>query len=259
MLFKGQRINIVLMVFVCSILTGIAVLVLAGSLNPPGAPTSGTMKTLDQVEARIPIPGSSYPTTTFTISAPGSYYLTGNRLCLMSSYDYGIHITASNVTLDLNGYALIGGLPEGRSGIYIEGPNVEVRNGTIRDFPEAGVTAGTDSIRLINLRVLNNGNSGISLGGNGSHVEGCTVANNGMNGIYAWNNSRVCGNTCYHNGDSGIFARWGSVVSGNSCYSNGDYGIFGYDSLVCENSCYGNTLGSIFPDNDSTIINNQAP
>jgi hypothetical protein len=43
-----------------------------GSLTPPGAPAP-TMKTLQQVEPRTPI--SSAP---FTISQPGSYYLTTN-------------------------------------------------------------------------------------------------------------------------------------------------------------------------------------
>jgi len=53
----------------------------AGNLNPPAPPTSGTMKTLDQVEPRIPIPASATPTDVFTINQPGSYYLTGDRHC----------------------------------------------------------------------------------------------------------------------------------------------------------------------------------
>ena len=39
------------------------------------------MKTLDQVEARIPIDATNTPgdaTSSFKIIAPGSYYLTGN-------------------------------------------------------------------------------------------------------------------------------------------------------------------------------------
>src|ERR1035441_10554007 len=63
-----------------------------GSLTPPGAPAP-TMKSLDQIEARTPI--SSLP---YTISMPGSYYLTSSFNVNSGS---AITITASKVTLDL--------------------------------------------------------------------------------------------------------------------------------------------------------------
>src|ERR1039458_3298480 len=69
-----------------------------GSLTPPPGPPGPTMKSLDQIEARTPI--SSVP---YTISAPGSYYLTGN---LAVSSGTAITIAANQVTLDLNGFTL---------------------------------------------------------------------------------------------------------------------------------------------------------
>ena len=68
-----------------------------GSLTPPGAPAP-TMKSLAQIEPRTPI--SSAP---FTISVPGSYYLTTN--VTVSAGD-AIIIAANNVTLDLNGFTI---------------------------------------------------------------------------------------------------------------------------------------------------------
>jgi len=59
------------------------------------------MKTLDQVEARTPI--SSLP---YTITQPGSYYLTAD-LQGVAGQD-GIYVPVDNVTIDLNGFALIG-------------------------------------------------------------------------------------------------------------------------------------------------------
>ena len=70
-----------------------------GSLTPPGAPGE-TMKTLAQVEPRTPI--SSLP---YTISEPGSYYVTGN----LSSTGSGIVIQASGVTVDLMGFSVTRG------------------------------------------------------------------------------------------------------------------------------------------------------
>src|SRR3954451_7441888 len=79
-----------------------------GSLTPPAGPAP-TMKTLDQVEARTIInatktPGD--PTNQFIISAPGSYYLTGNITGV--SGKNAISINASNVAVDLNGFTITG-------------------------------------------------------------------------------------------------------------------------------------------------------
>jgi hypothetical protein len=51
-----------------------------GSLTPPAAPTP-TMKTLDQIEPRVPIDATHTPGDSlreFVIAQPGSYYLAAN-------------------------------------------------------------------------------------------------------------------------------------------------------------------------------------
>src|ERR1700753_1472427 len=72
-----------------------------GNLTPPGAP-GATMKSLDQIEARTPI-----SSTSFVISAPGSYYLTTNLTMTGDEKNTNaISITVSGVTLDLNGFTI---------------------------------------------------------------------------------------------------------------------------------------------------------
>ena len=80
-----------------------------GALTPPGPP-SPTMKSLSQIEPRTAIASST------TITAPGSYYLTGN---LAISSGNAITIAANNVALDLNGFTISStASPAGGTGSY---------------------------------------------------------------------------------------------------------------------------------------------
>jgi hypothetical protein len=105
-----------------------------GPLTPPGLPAP-SMKTLDQIEARTPIPKTSAIPIAgphFIISQPGSYYLTGN--ITVSSED-GIRVASDDVTLDLNGFTIRSTLEDVDigAGIRVLGlrSNLSVRNGCI--------------------------------------------------------------------------------------------------------------------------------
>ena len=119
----------------------------AGPLDPPGGPVTSTMRTLDEVSGRIPINQTNTPGNAgalFRITSSGSYYLT--RDWTVGQDQTGIEIAAQDVTIDLNGRALIGeGLFTTQSG---DGSNrasgslagsVTIRNGIIRGFDGAGV------------------------------------------------------------------------------------------------------------------------
>lgn len=174
-----------------------------GSLTPPGAPTP-LMKTLDQVEARIPLvagkPGVSINASgTITISQRGSYYLTDN-LTISTAGAHGIVITASQVTLDLNGFALICTSVDGGSAVQINNAsNVHVCNGRIiggttavgSTFTLAGwengvsTTSATANLSAENIHVQGVRNDGIGLSYGGSRVDRCSVQVAGSVGIYA--------------------------------------------------------------------------
>src|SRR5689334_9465486 len=81
----------------------------AGPLDPPAGPVTPTYKTLTEVEPRIAINAINTPgdaDSLFKITKPGSYYLTGNITGVVGRH--GVEIIVGGVTLDLNGFDLVG-------------------------------------------------------------------------------------------------------------------------------------------------------
>lgn len=115
---------------------------MAGPLNPPPGPITSTMKTLSEVEPRIAINATNTPGDTFAvfkITQPGSYYLTGNISGVTGKY--GIEITVSGVTIDLNGFEATG-VPGSLAGVATTVNalrNISVKNGSVRNWSGAGV------------------------------------------------------------------------------------------------------------------------
>ncbi len=215
-----------------------------GSLTPPGAPAA-TMKSLAQIEPRTPI--SAVP---FTISAPGSYYLTTNVTTAVSN---AIVITASGVTLDLNGFTISStvanaanggaaiGLSSGLSDLTIF--NGHIRSGVTNNgsgiYNGSGFSygisyTGSGPVNVLISRVSVTGclNSGIYLNsGNSTVVEACTVRTVGSYGIFASNIKQSSAMDC------GYYAITGDQVSDCRGESTGS-GSGVYASSTAQN-CYG--------------------
>ncbi len=200
-----------------------------GSLTPPAAPTP-TMKTLDQIDAKLEkrTPISALP---FTISTPGSYYVTGNLTGVANQP--GIVINADDVTLDLNGFELIGVAGAAANGVRVGSgtsrTNATIRNGTLRGWTGAGVGAqntGNFLMRVENVRVLSCGGGGIVLGDGGVATD-CVAYGNTLHGIsggVACRVSRCLSSASIASGD-GIHLGDNAVATDCVTYSNAGDGI----------------------------------
>ncbi|HVM48540.1 MAG TPA: hypothetical protein VMU04_10965 [Candidatus Acidoferrum sp.] len=224
-----------------------------GSLAPPGPP-GATMLTLSQVEPRTPI--ASAP---FTITQPGSYYLTTN---LTVSSGNAITIAASGVTLDLSGFTISSTAASATGyGIFINTSSGILRNITIANgFIQGGVTnngsgvytgsgfgygvyySGVPPANVLVSRVSVSGclYDGIVLSsGYSTVVESCTVQTVGSYGIWA---SIVKQSSAF---DCGLQAIYGLQVSdclGQTSGSGGS-GVYAYTALNCSGSSSSSGLG----------------
>lgn len=210
-----------------------AAVLVAGPMAPPAGVIGPTYKTLGEVEPRIAIGPTTTPgdaDSTYRISQPGSYYLTGNVQGLGGKH--GIKIDAVGaVTVDMQGYQLDGnvapGQPPTQSGVYVATvqTRLTLRDGTIRGWGQSGVRAVSAQESLIeHIRADNNTERGFVLGDR-AVVTACAVAGNGTGGIYTGTAAVITECTAGSNGLFGINGGTGSVIDRCAAFFNNDDGI----------------------------------
>lgn len=198
-----------------------------GRPTPPEPP--GLMKPpAQQADSRIPI--ASLP---FTITNAGSYYLTTN-LAGVSGMD-GITITADNVTLDLNGFALVG-VAGSTNGIIVARParNLIVRNGNVSGWEAAGVNAyDNGSNALCERLAVSDCGGGIAL--SSGVVSDCTVSSCKSDGIDVNESGTISGCNISSCGGNGIDVEYGNISS-CTIQSCDNYGVAGALVTVSDSS-----------------------
>ncbi|MFL6540679.1 MAG: right-handed parallel beta-helix repeat-containing protein [Chthoniobacterales bacterium] len=218
-----------------------------GDLAPPAAPAP-TMKTLDQVEARTIVNAANTPgdeANTFIISQPGSYYLTGN--ITGAEGKHGISVEADDVTLDLNGFALISGGSGTVRGVNVPSAKINfcVRNGTVRGWSDGGVRGEAATGTAEKLRVADNlGGIGLAMG-NGSSMRDSEASNNAT-GFYAPDRTSISNCISTVNSGAGILCTNYVTVLDCTVSRNGGVGIqLDGSSTVTRCTVTRNDLGGI--------------
>lgn len=178
---------------------------------------------------------AGYPIT-LDGSAGASYRLTSN-LVVPDVNTNGIQIAAPSLTIDLNGFEIVGSAcvlaldmcrPGAGGGSGIVRMNEEfrgttVKNGSITGMGFWGVRLGRQS-EVRGMRVRWNAVDGIFVG-HASIVSENTSYENGVHGIVAGSGSTVSNNSSFGNVRDGIFSTLGSTIEGNSVMENGEDGI----------------------------------
>jgi len=225
----------------------------------------GSTTALMAQDPRTPI--SALP---YNITMQGSYYLTANLTANGSGE--GITISADNVTLDLDGFALIGGGSGQVAGIMVAGThkNIHIKNGTVRGWTNGGVNAASAVNSVIqSLRVSNNSSPSTFFNiaalciGSQSTVKECFVTQNTFcQGIAAGHASLV--SACVVSGNSnaaGIKAGDDCYILGNVSDSNGNGITMGSGNRIESNSCTANVSAGLLVPSGATnnvLIRNTA-
>jgi hypothetical protein len=228
----------------------LALLLAAGLLATTGAATAQNSKggstsaapgvvTLDQARAEAGgvTPGDA-PGFPITISQPGHYRLMG-PLATPNAAVHAIEVTASAVTIDLNGFAITGPLncnggsvtaitclPASTESAGVAAPSahrVTVRNGSVRGFGYGVLVGQMSNVEGVDVAMA--ANDGIATGHSAS-VVGNTVSMARFHAIAS--DGQVRHNNVYF-ARTGVQAAFGSLVEGNrlNWVETGIAGIYG--------------------------------
>ncbi|MCL4220890.1 MAG: hypothetical protein KJZ65_05940 [Phycisphaerales bacterium] len=220
---------------------------LPGPLTPPPGAISPTGKPLTEIEPRIAINATNTPgdaTTLFKITAPGSYYLTGDIVGV--SGKHGIRIDADDVTIDFNGFTLRGpgsgvGLIDRDTEQQPSIKNITLRNGTVTGWNYGLSMPYCQSARVEHMNFASNALYGTTM--NGALVAiGCTLSGSTYVGLENQGDGVVINCLASGNGtgislDSGLIA---------DCFARGnEYGFAMAQGVVRESLATGSTSAGI--------------
>lgn len=197
---------------------------------------------------RTPVSSSTTPgnaTYLHVIAQPGSYYLPSNIVA--SAGKSGIAITSADVTLELNGMAVIGDGVSNGVGISVvgaEGP-VRIVNGSVRNWKTAGLAASSGALTLESIHAADQGSFGFNLT---MYVTAtllnCTAEENANFGFYAASETKTTFENCRAYANRSGFVLGSAVLRGCIADSNREGGFTVFSASTLEN-CVARRNGTI--------------
>jgi hypothetical protein len=225
---------------------GLILIIVAIALMPLSSASALDGEVLiDQTKAGAggitPGDGAGFP---ITISRGGKYKLTSNLNVPAGKNAFAI--TGHNVTLDLNGFRIVGG----QFGISAGGVDgLTVMNGTIAKFSSDGIRARGFAI-IQDMQITNNGGMGVRLNSNGRVLRSTISGNNGLN-IYCVSRCLIASNVVTASKTEsgiGLFTNagghlvLGNVISNNTLFAIYAEGTTGFaNNTVTGNGTFNNS------------------
>lgn len=211
-------------------LIGISISIATFLTAVPALGVDGAIE-INQARATIGgVSGGDSPGFPVSITESGKYRLTGNLT--VNEATTAIVVNADNVTLDLNGFSIIGPVncsfastsctPAGVAGTYgihaTAGDNLVIKNGSVTGTGGAAVYCGnTDSCVVEHLNITDNYSIGIVLGQRG-RVSNCNISSNKGSGISSGQSAIIENNIIQGNGSRGLLVRLGGVIATSNVF-----------------------------------------
>lgn len=244
----------------------------AGPVNPSAGPVASTGRTLSEIydkiggpsataEPRTPLTAVTTPggaQAVFKITQPGSYYLPAN---LIGAGDKpAIMITADDVTIDLNGFAIIGNGPIPPFAVTIDyrGSNLTIRNGAIKKWGAYTFLGSGRNMLIEDLAVIGPFHGNLESGFDNSIIRRVRLESSGEVGITVGENSLVedCVVMAMDQGlGVGISATFSSVISRCTVHRTGR-GIDAFNSCLVDRCAVYNTTDTSQHDSGGIVLQN---
>jgi parallel beta-helix repeat protein len=195
-----------------------------------------------------------------TLSTSGNYTLAQNVTTTGTCFE----ITASNITLDCKGFAIVGdSYGGGDIGINILANGTEIKNCEIKGFYEGVSISGNYSTLTSNKIHSNNGNGVYIYDSGHNTLTGNNIYSNNR-GVYIYksDHNTLTGNNIYSNNKGVYIYYWNSdhnTLTGNNIYSNNNEGVYisGRNNILMGNNIYSNIYDGVYISGyDNTLMGN---